>query len=347
MASSSSPPRNRPARVVVSRPAPAVDGGRHAPKATVGDTIPLSVDVIRDGHEVLRGELRVKPPGGRWQTVPLIHLDPHELGVRWGASVTVDRPGPWTWTARAWVDAYASWCDEVRRKVDGGQDDLGSELAEGALLLEAAAERARGLDATAIGDAAAVVGDAARPDGARADAALDPTLAEAVARNPDRRHAGELAPAQVLDVDVALARFGAWYELFPRSWGGLDGVRRRLPALAELGIDVVYLPPISPIGRTNRKGPNNALVAGPDDPGSPWAIGDATGGHDAVHPELGTVDDVVALTADARDLGMRIALDLALQCSADHPWLTEHPEWFQHRPDGTLKYAENPPKKYQ
>ncbi|MEZ5181148.1 MAG: alpha-amylase family glycosyl hydrolase [Acidimicrobiales bacterium] len=152
---------------------------------------------------------------------------------------------------------------------------------------------------------------------------------------------------QRVDVDVALARFGAWYELFPRSWGGLDGVRRRLPALAELGFDVVYLPPISPIGRTNRKGRNNALVAGPDDPGSPWAIGDETGGHDAVHPELGTVDDVRALTADARALGMEIALDLAIQCSADHPWLTEHPEWFHHRPDGTLKYAENPPKKYQ
>ena len=347
MASTPSLPRTAPPRVLVSRPAPAVDAGRRAAKATVGDTVAVSVDVIRDGHEVLRGELRVKPPGGRWQTVPLVHLDPESLGVRWGAPIAVDRPGPWRWTARAWVDTYASWCHEGRRKVDGGQTDLSSELAEGALLLEATAERARGLDATTIAEAAAVVGDAARPTDDRVAAALDDDLVAAVARHPDRRRAGELAPAQVLDVDVALARAGAWYELFPRSWGGLPGVRRRLPALAELGFDVVYLPPISPIGRTNRKGPNNALVAGPDDPGSPWAIGDATGGHDAIHPELGTVDDLVGLTADARALGMRVALDLALQCSADHPWLTEHPEWFQHRPDGTLKYAENPPKKYQ
>ncbi len=177
--------------------------------------------------------------------------------------------------------------------------------------------------------------------------ALDPDLAERCDRHPDRSRAGTLATPARLEVDPVLARFGAWYELFPRSWGGLAGVRRRLPALAELGFDVLYLPPVSPIGRTNRKGPNNTLTAGPDDPGSPWAIGDATGGHDAVHPDLGTVADFEALVADARELGLEVALDLAIQCSADHPWLTEHPEWFQHRPDGTLKYAENPPKKYQ
>ncbi|HRW36106.1 MAG TPA: DUF3416 domain-containing protein [Aquihabitans sp.] len=340
-------PKNRPARIVVARPLPHVHGGVGRPKRTVGDTVAVSVDVLRDGHEVLDAEIRVRPPGGRWRTLPLVHLDPESLGVRWGASFPVDRPGPWTWTACAWVDRYASWRHELARKVDGGQEDLGSELAEGALLLRAAAERAAGVDVEPLAAGAERVGDASLPQAERVVAALDVDLAAAASRHQDKGDGGELEEVQRVDVDVALARFGAWYELFPRSWGGLDGVRRRLPALAELGFDVVYLPPISPIGRTNRKGRNNALVAGPDDPGSPWAIGDETGGHDAVHPELGSVDDVRALTADARALGMEIALDLAIQCSADHPWLTEHPEWFHHRPDGTLKYAENPPKKYQ
>ena len=151
----------------------------------------------------------------------------------------------------------------------------------------------------------------------------------------------------MIEVDRLRARFGAWYEMFPRSWGGLAGVRDQLPRLAELGFDVVYLPPIHPIGMTNRKGANNSLTAAPGDPGSPWAIGDASGGHDAIHPELGTIDDLRALTASAREHGIDIALDFAIQCSADHPWLTEHPEWFHRRPDGTLKFAENPPKRYQ
>lgn len=340
-------PRRRPHRVVVARPAPVTDGGTGAVKCTVGDQVHLSVDVLRDGHEVLRAEARVRAPGGRWVTHPLTHLDADALGVRWGTTVAVDRPGGWTWTVRAWVDTDASWRRELTRKVEGGQPDLSSELAEGALLLRAAAERAQGLDGTVLADAADQVGDTTRPTDERVAAALHPDAVAAVDRNPDRSAAGELPDAVPLDVDVALARFGTWYELFPRSWGGLAGVRRRLPALAELGIDVLYLPPISPIGRTNRKGRNNSLTAGPDDPGSPWAIGDATGGHDAVHPDLGTVDDLVALCADARELGMEVALDLAVQCSADHPWLTEHPEWFHRRPDGTLKYAENPPKKYQ
>jgi starch synthase (maltosyl-transferring) len=342
------PPSRRPARVRVARPSPEVDGGRHAPKRTVGDRVELSAEVLRDGHEVLRAELRVKGPGdGSWTTLPMEHVDAAELGVRWAASIDLDRPGPWRWTVRAWADPLASWRRELTRKVDGGQADLGSELAEGALLLERCAERAKKPDRKAVNDARKVVADTDRPTTERVLTALDPDLAELCDRYPDRTGAGELEKPAVLQVDTVLARFGSWYELFPRSWGGLPGVRRRLPALAELGFDVIYLPPISPIGRTNRKGRNNTLDAGPDDVGSPWAIGDATGGHDAIHPDLGTVDDLTGLVADARELGLEIALDLAIQCSADHPWLTEHPEWFQHRPDGTLKYAENPPKKYQ
>ena len=177
--------------------------------------------------------------------------------------------------------------------------------------------------------------------------ALDPQLAEALERHPDRTGWAELPKPLELIVDRERARFGAWYELFPRSWGGFKGVEAQLPRLKELGFDVIYLPPIHPIGHKNRKGRNNALTAGADDPGSPWAIGDETGGHKAIHPDLGTIDDFDRLTAKAKDLDMDIALDFAIQCSADHPWLTEHPEWFNHRPDGTLKYAENPPKRYQ
>ncbi|QXC59775.1 alpha-1,4-glucan--maltose-1-phosphate maltosyltransferase [Aquihabitans sp. G128] len=331
----------------VERPRPDLDGGRYAPKRTVGDRVELSAEVLRDGHEVLRADLLVRPPKGSWTVHPMVNVDAETLGVRWAASVDLDRPGAWTWTVRAWADVLASWRHELHRKHDGGQDDLDSELAEGAQLLEACAARADDTDGPAIAEAAAAAADTTLPTAERVAIALHPALVDATDRHPDRSEASDLSPSRTVQVAPALARFGAWYELFPRSWGGLAGVRRRLPALAELGFDVLYLPPISPIGLTNRKGRNNTLVAGPDDPGSPWAIGDATGGHDAVHPELGTVEDLEGLVADARELGLEVALDLAIQCSADHPWLTEHPEWFQHRPDGTLKYAENPPKKYQ
>ena len=340
-------PARRPARVRIGDPRPFVAGSSAGPKRTVGDQVELSAAVLRDGHEVLRADLRVKAPGAKgWTTVPMTHLDITSAGVRWAAAVTVDRPGRWTWTVRGYVDPLASWRDELARKVAFGEPDLSSELAEGALLLGDYASRASKDDRPTLLDAQATLADTSRSQEERAERALHPSLAAVADRWPDISTGAQLAP-QPLDVDPVLARFGAWYELFPRSWGDLAGVRRRLPALAELGFDVIYLPPISPIGLTNRKGRNNTLVAGPEDPGSPWAIGDATGGHDAVHRDLGTVADLEALVTDARALGMEIALDLAIQCSADHPWLTEHPEWFQHRPDGTLKYAENPPKKYQ
>ena len=346
------PPAERPHRVRVARPLPSIDGGRYAPKRTVGDQVELSADVIRDGHEVLRAELVVTAPDGTTATHPMTHVDGASLGVRWSATIAIDAPGTWTWDVQAWADALASWRRELHRKVDGGQADLSSELTEGALMLQRCAARAAAAsedptDAEAVAGAASAVADTARSTIERVITALDADLVAIADGHPDRSAAGHLERPVRIDVDPVLARFGAWYELFPRSWGGLAGVRRRLPALGELGFDVVYLPPISPIGLTNRKGRNNTLAAGPDDPGSPWAIGDATGGHDAVHPELGTVADLEALVTDARGLSMEVALDLAIQCSADHPWLTEHPEWFQRRPDGTLKYAENPPKKYQ
>jgi starch synthase (maltosyl-transferring) len=303
------PSQQPPPRIQIQNVWPQLDCGRFAVKRTVGDRVEVWANVFRDGHEVLGVAIRYKRPAGRWQEAPM-----HALGSdRWSGSFEVDRCGRWCYRVQAWHDRIASWQDEVRRKFEAGQEDLASELSEGAALL-----------------------------------GREPlTVEEGLAAEVEDRHDPAESPQLELDVDRPRASFGAWYELFPRSWGGLKGVAKALPEIAELGFDVVYLPPIHPIGRTNRKGRNNTLDPGPNDPGSPWAIGAEEGGHDAVHPDLGTLEDFDRLVARAHELGLEIALDFAIQCSPDHPWLKEHPEWFQHRPDGTLKYAENPPKKYQ
>jgi starch synthase (maltosyl-transferring) len=340
-----SPPGSEPPeRIHINYPAPTVDGGRYPAKRCVGDTVTLSADIFRDGHEILRAVIRYKAPGAsRWLELPMHPLDAHIKGVRWTGELTVETQGRWEWTIEAWSDLFATWRDELQRKIAAGQEDLAGEISEGIVLIEDAAARAQaGVDRTTIERAL----DALR-QGAPPEAALAPDLLEAVERNAERHGATRLPEPLALEVDRVRARFSSWYELFPRSWGGLKGVEAQVPAIAELGFDVLYLPPIHPIGRKNRKGRNNVLVAGPDDPGSPYAIGAAEGGHDAVHPELGTVDDVRSLCATAHEHGMDVCLDFAIQCSADHPWLEERPEWFHRRPDGTIKYAENPPKKYQ
>jgi starch synthase (maltosyl-transferring) len=298
-----------PPRIQILEVRPEVDCGRFPVKRVVGDPVDVSARIFRDGHDVIGAAVRYKAPGGRWQEAALAALGNDD----WAGSFTVDRPGRWSFRVEAWADRVASFQDELRRKVDGGQTDFTGELAEGAQLL-------------------------GRPD---------LTVADALAA-PAGDRAG-IASSEVYEVDVdrELARFGSWYELFPRSWGGFEGVRALLPEFAELGFDVLYFPPVHPIGLTNRKGPNNSLKAGPKDPGSPWAIGGEEGGHDAIHPGLGTVADFERLVREARGHGIEIAVDLAIQCSPDHPWLALHPEWFNRRPDGTLKYAENPPKRYQ
>jgi starch synthase (maltosyl-transferring) len=303
-------PKSTPARIQIQEVSPQVDCGRYPVKRTVGDRVEVTARIFRDGHETLGATVRHKGPGAaRWNESP---LEPLGNDV-WAGSFEVDRPGIWSFRIEAWVDRVASFQEELRRKVAAGQSDLGSELSEGAVLLD---------------DEQLTVETAlAAPAGTRSEKAWSATYS--------------------VDADRELGRFGSWYELFPRSWGGFAGVRELLAHFAELGFDVLYLPPIHPIGKTNRKGRNNAETAEPGDVGSPWAIGSKDGGHDAIDPSLGTEQELRALVAEAKELGIEIALDFAIQCSPDHPWLKEHPEWFHRRPDGTLKYAENPPKRYQ
>jgi starch synthase (maltosyl-transferring) len=306
---SASSSKNPPPRIQIEDISPQLDCGRYSVKRTVGDPVEMAARIFRDGHEQLRAAVRYRSPGVRgWHEAPLLHVD----NDRWEGRFVPDCCGRWQYRVEAWVDRKASFRHELRRKVAAGQADLAGELSEAAVLWGR-------------------------------ELSEEDVLATDDADRSEVTSSGELR----LDVDRERATFGAWYELFPRSWGGFAGVERALPQLAELGFDVVYLPPIHPIGQTNRKGQNNAATAGPRDPGSPWAIGSGDGGHDAIDPALGTMAEFESLVARARELDLDVALDFAIQCSPDHPWLTEHPEWFNHRPDGTLKYAENPPKRYE
>jgi starch synthase (maltosyl-transferring) len=306
---STSPSKNPPPRIQIEDVSPQLDCGRYPVKRAVGDPVEVAARIFRDGHEQLRAAVRYRSPGTRgWREAPLRHVD----NDRWEGRFVPVCCGRWQYRVESWVDRKASFRHELRRKVAAGQADLAGELSEAAVLWGS-------------------------------DLSAEDVLATDDGDRSEVTSSGELR----LDVDRERATFGAWYELFPRSWGGFAGVERVLPQLAELGFDVVYLPPIHPIGHTNRKGRNNAPTAGPRDPGSPWAIGSEEGGHDAIDPALGTMADFESLVARARALELDVALDFAIQCSPDHPWLTEHPEWFDHRPDGTLKYAENPPKRYE
>jgi starch synthase (maltosyl-transferring) len=338
-----------PNRIVIQYPSPAVDGGRFAVKNCVGDVVPVSIDLFRDGHEALRAVVRYRGPGEqRWREEELRPIDEHLGGIRWAGRFRVDRAGRWEYTIEAWTDLFGTWREELRRKVAAGQHELVSELSEGSLLLESAVQRSRSeRDRRLIEHVLAILGDDLLPEAVKLDMSLGAELFAAVERSQERHGCTTLPAPLTIEVDRVRARFGSWYELFPRSWGGLKGVEEQIPRFAELGFDVLYLPPIHPIGRTNRKGRDNALVAAPTDPGSPWAIGDETGGHGAIHRDLGSTEDLRSLIAVARAHAIDICLDFAIQCSADHPWLHEHPEWFHRRPDGTLKYAENPPKRYQ
>ncbi|MEW2067838.1 alpha-1,4-glucan--maltose-1-phosphate maltosyltransferase [Streptomyces sp. NPDC007346] len=354
-------------RIPVLDVRPLVDCGRRPAKAVVGETFQVTATVFREGHDAVAANVVLRDPSGRvgpW--TPMRELAPGT--DRWGAEITPHSEGRWTYTVEAWSDPVATWRHHAAIKIPAGIDtDL--VLAEGAALLERAAAgvpKKNGREAVLA--AVDALRDTAHPPAARLTAALTPAAEAVLARHPLRELVTRSKPLAVR-VERERALYGSWYELFPRSEGArrepvdpgdtapdaptrlVSGTFRtaaeRLPAVAAMGFDVVYLPPIHPIGTTHRKGPDNSLTAGEHDPGVPWAIGSPEGGHDAVHPELGTLEDFDHFVEVARNLRMEIALDFALQCSPDHPWVKDHPDWFHHRPDGSIAYAENPPKKYQ
>ena len=303
----------------------------------------MSAQLIADGHDRLGARVRWRRKGDRaWESVPLRAGDDD----RWTGSISPSAIGLHELVVDAWTDRYATWRHEIEVKAAAGQD-VELELEEGARLLEDLADQGlrREGEEAAAGRRRGRAPHELHPRGAARRRPAADDVAELVAGVPDARLSS--SAAHPLWVDRPRAGHAAWYELFPRSFGGLKGAIEHLSYVADLGFDVVYLPPIHPIGTTHRKGRGNSLAAGPDDPGSPWAIGGAEGGHDAVHPDLGTIEDFDAFVDAAEDLGLEVALDYALQCSPDHPWVRDHPEWFQQRPDGSIRYAENPPKKYQ
>ena len=333
-------------RVVIEGIWPEIDAGRFPIKRVVGEDVWVEADVFTDGHDEVACVLRYHHERDDWHEVPMERAG----NDRWRARFTVTELGPYRYTVQGWVDRFGTWADGLRKKVDAGQD-VALDLEIGAGLVRAAARRATGEAAARLRAATAEL-RTGTPEAVAA--ALDEDLAWLVRAHPDRRHASTFPRELLVTVDRELARSSAWYELFPRSTaeepgrhGTFDDVIARLPYVAELGFDVLYLAPIHPIGRIHRKGRNNAPVAGPSDPGSPWAIGSDEGGHLSVHPELGTLADFDRLVAAAGRHGIEVALDIAFQCAPDHPWVREHPEWFRRRPDGSMQYAENPPKRYE
>jgi starch synthase (maltosyl-transferring) len=337
-------------RVVITGVSPAIDGGRYPIKRAIGESVVVEADIVADGHDALAGVLRYRQAGSeQWHEAPLEPIG----NDRWRATFVVTALGYAGYTLCAWIDHFQTWQRDLDKRVAAGQD-VTTDLLVGAELIEAAARRAGGDDAAWLRAAAAALrAGPTAGDGRAVALARSAALAERMARYPDRRFATTYDRELRVIVDRRLARYSAWYELFPRSCGapGRHGtfadVEGCLPDIAAMGFDVLYLPPIHPIGRINRKGRDNAVVAGPDDPGSPWAIGAAEGGHTAVHPQLGTLADFDRLVERARAHGLELALDLAFQCAPDHPWVAEHPQWFRRLPDGSIRYAENPPKKYQ
>ena len=325
-------------RVVVEHVYPEVDGGRFPIKRVVGETVIVSADVHADGHDRIAAALLYRRAGEEsWDEAP---MEPAG-NDRWRAQFSVSSMGVYEYTVEGWIDRFGSWRHELSKKV-AAEQDVSSELLEGAALVRD------------VKDGAAVLGNATLAQDARVAAALDERLARAIAQYADRSGATRYDRVLQVTVERERARTGAWYEMFPRSAGTdpsrsatFDEATARLPYVAAMGFDVLYLPPVHPIGRSFRKGPNNALTTDPEDPGSPWAIGSEEGGHMSIEPGLGTIDDFDRFVEAARRQGLEVALDLAYQASPDHPYVREHPEWFRRRPDGSIKYAENPPKKYQ
>ena len=356
-------PDNGRSRVVIEHVVPEIDAGRFPAKRAVGETVVVEADIFGDGHDHVEARLLHRGPGEKgWSVVQMAPLG----NDRWRGMFSVPVQGRYEYTLAASIDHIDTWRDGLAKKLKAGQD-VGLELRTGAALVERAAERAKGKDARALtaiakqlqdnGDMLEELeksGTAEAQRVALAAPGLDIQLTALAERYPDEQLETRYGRTLAVEVDRERARFSTWYELFPRSQGPdaqthgtLRDVEGKLPYLEALGFDVLYMPPIHPIGRSFRKGKNNTTTAAPDDVGSPWAIGATEGGHTAILPELGTMADFDHLRDAAAEHGMELALDIAFQCAPDHPWVTEHPSWFKHRADGSIQYAENPPKKYQ
>ncbi|MFL5383074.1 MAG: alpha-1,4-glucan--maltose-1-phosphate maltosyltransferase [Longimicrobiaceae bacterium] len=362
-------------RIVIEAVEPELDCGRYAVKREVGDTVQVYADIFKEGHDAISAAVRYRPEDeAAWREAPMRFWD----NDRWTGAFTVDRNCRWLYTVVAWTDWFGTWQSELRKKYDAGQN-VALELFEGAQLVAVAAAEAAEPDAARLrqylveilGDetgevehlhreaafeavAASLAGAGDHTLADRVAAALDPGLLALMEANPIRTDLTEHERVLPVQVDRVAARFAAWYELFPRSMsddparhGTFRDVIAKLPYVRDMGFDVLYFPPIHPIGRQFRKGRNNTLTPSETDPGSPYAIGGEEGGHRDVHPELGTLEDFRALVDAAREHGLELALDFAIQVSPDHPYVAAHPGWFYVRPDGTIQYAENPPKKYQ
>jgi starch synthase (maltosyl-transferring) len=338
-------------QLVIENVAPKLDGGRYPIKRMIGSVIEISADIFKDGHDLIAGRILYRRPGEATSRVAPFNyrFDPD----RWYGSFKADQIGLWQYDVEAWPDRFGTWRSDLGKRLNAGQD-VRPELLEGAGLLARLAEKLSGPAERVVSDAAKRLANPSLTLDERLKVAFAEDVFELVRVPLFAEEASRLERPLELYVDRAEACFSAWYELFPRSQGTdpnkhgtFADTAKRLPEIAALGFDVLYLPPVHPIGVTHRKGRNNSPTCVPGDVGSPWAIGAKEGGHTAVHPALGTLADFDVLVASARDFGLEIALDFALQCSPDHPWVKEHPEWFFIRPDGSIRYAENPPKKYE
>ena len=335
-------------RVVIENVSPELHGGKYPAKAVEGERLVVDADIFVDGADAVCAALCFRPSGSaEWQRSPMVS----QGNDRWQGSFTAGFPGIYEYTIEAWVDHFLTWKKGLTKKIEAGQN-VSLDLEIGALLVKEGVARAGKAEAAKLGAFASLLSSEERDKAAAA--ALDRTLEQLMESNPDKARATLYEKVLGLTVEQKKAGCSAWYEFFPRSWSTLPGkhgtfndCNRLLPFIAGMGFDVVYLPPIHPIGYTKRKGKNNALVAAPDDPGSCWAIGNLDGGHKAVHPELGTIKDFTAFVGAAEELGISVALDIAFQCSPDHPYVKDHPQWFKWRPDGTVQFAENPPKRYE
>lgn len=336
-------------RIVIEGVYPELDGGRYAVKRVIGDTFDVWADIFCDGHDVLGAAVKYRlADEGQWRTAPMRFVD----NDRWTGAFELTANGRHIYAIEAWIDVFESWRQEFTKKRDAGQD-VTLEAVEGQHLIEAAAARAEKDDKAVLQRQLKALGTLRDAD-LRADSLLSESVRVVMSRCGDRANVTTYYRELELFVDRPAATFAAWYEMFPRSQGNdptasatFDDCIRRLPEVTDMGFDVLYFVPIHPIGRTNRKGPNNTLNPQPGDPGSPYAIGAAEGGHTAVHPDLGTLEDFRRLVAECAKRGLEVALDFAIQCAPDHPWVAQHPEFFRFRPDGSIKHAENPPKKYQ